>query len=146
MCIGQNLRQSHEFLVERALKWASFDGLSKDGTIFLHVCLLSYSAVFTMCSLKHVRYCCKGFRLLDSQIRYNNMYAKLSFFRSGFFFCPIDVLQYLKCFNTKVLWFFFLFWRGFINTHSDCTLEIAWNLHINSLPYFSFMATNGNTS
>lgn len=63
-----------------------------------------------------------------------------------FFFVP---LMFFSTWNVLILRcraLFFLFWRGFINTHSDCALEIAWNLHINSLPYFSFMATNGNTS
>lgn len=35
------------------------------------------------------------------------------------FSSPIDVLQYLKCFNTKASWLIFLFWRGFTNTHSE---------------------------
>lgn len=68
------------------------------------------------------------------------------FFVLDFFFVP---LMFFSTWNVLILRcraLFFLFWRGFINTHSDCALEIAWNLHINSLPYFSFMATNGNTS
>lgn len=84
---------------------------------------------------------------LCSQIRYDNMYAKLSFFHSGLFFVS---LMFFNIWNVLILGhhevIFVLFWREFINTHSDYALQIASNLHINSLPYFSFMTTDGNTS